>query len=143
MKTLRLRHGDLVPGQQGVQTVSGVSMLVQDLRGALGEPHGIDRFHPGWGSVIDDFVGRVADESTAFEIRQEVSRVVGNYMAVQSEKVQRDTMSAGANRYRTSDVLARVKAIDVTTRYDQATVAITVEAMSREEATVTMDFGGN
>lgn len=143
MKTLRLQHGDLVLGQGGVETISGPSMLIQDIRGALGEPFGIDRFHPGWGSVIDEYVGAPLDESTAFEIKQEVSRVVGNYMAVQADKIQRDSMTSGPNRYRSSDVLARVRSIDVTTHYDQATVAITVETVSREEATVQVDVGGS
>lgn len=143
MKTLRLQHGDLVLGSGGVETVSGPSMLVQDIRGALGEPFGIDRFHPGWGSVIDEYVGAPLDESTAFEVKQEVSRVIGNYMAVQADKIQRDTMSSGPNRYRSSDVLARVKSIDVTTQFDQASISITVETVSREEATVEMDAGGS
>lgn len=142
MKTLMLRHGDLVPGSRGAETVSGVSRLVQDLRAALGEPYGVDRFHPGWGSVVDEFVGAPLDESTAFDVEQEVNRVIGNYMAVQGEKIQRDSINGDARRFRQDDVIARVQSVEVTTRNDQATISITVETMSREVATMSVDVGG-
>lgn len=143
MKTLRLQHGDLVPGTRGLETVSGVSMLIQDIRGALGEPYGIDRFHPRWGSVIDDYVGMPLNESTTFDLKGEVNRVIGNYMAVQTEKVNRDAMSENTpDRFRTEDVLARVREVKVSSRYDQATIEITVETASREIATFDIEVEG-
>lgn len=142
MKTLRLQHGDLVPGPGGLETVTGPDMLIQDLRGALGEPLGNDRFHPGWGSVIDDYVGLPLDEGTAFEIEQEVNRVIGNYMAVQDEYLRRDQTSGRAPRYTTDDVIAAVSGVDVKYRHDHASITIGIQTMSRSEAAVQLEIGG-
>lgn len=136
MKTLRLRHGDLVPGSGGVETVTGAPMLIQDMRAALGEPMGNDRFHPGWGSVIDEFIGAPLDEATRFDVEQEVNRVVGNYMAVQEDNLRRDAMSDRAPRYSSADVIAQVREVKVEARQDRIGITIVIETMNREEAVI-------
>lgn len=143
MKTLRIQHGDLVPGPGGLETVSGAAMLTQDLRGALAEPVGNDRFHPGWGSYIDSFVGAPLDDGTAFQVEQEVNRVIGNYMTVQDEKIRRDQTSGRAPRFTTDDVLARVRRVSTTYSRDIIGVTIEVETLSRTAVSIDTEIGGS
>lgn len=124
MKTLQLRGGDLVVGSGGHQTIRGTAMVAQDIRCALGEPLGNDRFHPGYGSTLSDNVGRVLEDGVAFEVQQEVMRVVGNYSAIQQDKITRDALSAKKARYSTDDVVADVDGISVKTNMDSISVSI-------------------
>lgn len=143
MKTLRLRGGDLVLGQGGFETLTGVDRIVQDLRVALAEPLGVDRFHPGWGSTVDDFVGQTLNHSTAFDLRQEVNRVVGNYMAVQSEKAARDSLRSTTTRYTSSDLISHVTDVDVKYRQDKAEITLTVATVSGETFTTNFEVEAN
>ena len=135
MKTWRLSGGDLVLGRGGFQTVTGVDRIMQQLRAALGEPLGIDRFHPGWGSQIDDLVGLPLDGVTLFELEQEVNRVVGNYITVQDAKITRDRNLGVRARYSQADVLARVEKVDITSRTDSATITITIGTAAGDRVT--------
>jgi phage baseplate assembly protein W len=130
MKTLRLKGGDLVPGPGGVETITGVDRLVQDLRCALSEPVGNDRFHPGWGSRIDEFIGMPLDEATAFAVEQEILRVIGNYMAVQEEKVRMAQATGTETRYSSSEVLARVRRVTVRPQRDRLHCIVEIENLA-------------
>lgn len=136
MKAWKMQGGDLVLGAGGFQTITGAERLVQGLRVALGEPLGVDRFHPGWGSLLDQFVGAPLDEGTVFDLEQEIHRVVGNYSAVQREKAARDALrNDGRSRYTRSDVIASVGNIEVTARNDSASVLITIVTGAGEQVT--------
>lgn len=124
MKTLQLRGGDLVVGAGGHQTVRGTAMVAQDLRCALGEPLGNDRFHPGYGSTLADNIGRMLDTDVQFEVQQEVMRVVGNYAAIQQDKITRDALAAKKARFTTDDVVADVDGITVKADIDSVRVSI-------------------
>ena len=124
MKTLQLRGGDFVVGAGGHQTVRGTAKVALDLRCALGEPLGNDRFHPGYGSTLSDQVGRILDSDVEFEVKQEVMRVVGNYTAIQQDRIQRDALSARKSRYTTDDVVADVDGITVRSAMDSIGISI-------------------
>lgn len=143
MKALRLSGGDLVPGAEGFETITGASRIVQDLRVALSEPLGIDRFHTGWGSVIDDFVGQPLDSGTAFAVKQEINRVVGNYMMVQAEKAARGSLRSGSGRYTTDDLISHVASVDVRMVNDQLTARITLTMVSGREVESTVEVQPN
>jgi phage baseplate assembly protein W len=95
------------------ELVTGPDRIAQDLRMALGEPVGNDRFHPGYGSTLESFVGRPGSEHTTFEVEQEVNRVVSVYAAVQRDRIARDTAAGVRSRYRTADVLASLDGVAV------------------------------
>lgn len=143
MKTWRLQGGDLVLGSGGFQTVTGPARIIQGLRAALGEPLGIDRFHPGWGSLVDQFVGQPLDEGTLFDLKQEVYRVVGNYIAVQEQKIVRDANQPGPSRYSRSDAVASVSDVTVTARNDSATILITIVTAAGEQVTQEIEVESN
>ena len=143
MKTLRLSGGDLVLGSGGFEALTGPDRIVQDLRVALSEPLGIDRFHPGWGSRIDDFVGQPLNQATAFDLEQEVNRVVGNYMAVQAERASRNALREDTQRYSTADLISHVSDVKVEYSQDQAQITITIATLSGEEITTTFEVEAN
>ena len=143
MKTLRLSGGDLVLGPGGFETLTGPDRIMQDLRVALSEPLGVDRFHPGWGSKIDDFIGLPLDQVTAFDLEQEVNRVIGNYMTVQAEKAGRDALREDTQRYSTADLVSHISDVNVEYRQDQAQITITIATLSGEEITTTFEVEAN
>lgn len=137
MQTLEIREGDLVLVGGALATVSGPARVAQDLRMALGEPIGNDRFHPGYGSRLGEYVGLPLVEATRYEVEQEVGRVVGNYGAVQRDKIQRDTVAGVRSRYQTADVLTEVSSVEVTGSLDTVSVRIGIRVADGQTALVT------
>ena len=133
---MRIEGGDLVPGPGGFETITGPAMVAQDLRGALLEPLGNDRFHPGYGSTIDTFIGQPQTEEVLFEVEQEVVRVTDNYAAVQDDFLRR---SAWDNRpARSSDeIFARVGEIIFDPTPTRLGVNITIQTI--DGSTVAVD----
>lgn len=133
MKTLRLSDGDLTPVGRVFAEISGTSKVTQDLRCALAEPMGTDRFHPRWGSNLDQYVSVVADPTTEFEIAAEVNRVISNYASVQRDKVEADIYSgASESRFTSDEILQRVKGVDVKAVADRISVDIQIQTASGE-----------
>lgn len=126
MFTLRLTDGDLSIGNDGFAKATGPDRISQDLRCALLEPLGTDRFHPGYGSMIDSFVGSVLDPGDEFQAHQEVVRVVQNYVAVQRDQLERDGLSGGRSRYSTQDVVASADGITAKVNEDAVTINIPI-----------------
>lgn len=137
MKALAVVGRDLVLDGGSYRFVDGASKVVQDLRLALGEPLGTDRFHPGWGSQLDQYVGLPLVESTRFAVEQEVARVAANYAAVQRDRIRRDTLAGDKSRFKTADVLTQVDQIRVTSDADAVRVAVTVRTADGQTVVVT------
>jgi phage baseplate assembly protein W len=120
VKTLRLLSRDLVLVGGEFQEAAGDVRIQQDLRGALLEPLGNDRFHPGWGSVLPQFIGvNYVTAETVAKISQEVTRVVANYVAVQQSNLQRDSLAGRISRYTTADIIRSVDGIAMTAVADK------------------------
>lgn len=136
MDTLALKEGDftLVGGSFGFFT--GAPKVEQDLKLALGEPIGNDRFHPGWGSQLSQFIGFPLDMALAFQVQQECARVVNNYIAVQLDKIQTQTLNGQQSTFNTSDVIASVSGLNVNPTNNRIDILITIE--TADSATVTL-----
>lgn len=141
MKTLALRGGDLdlVGGQYAM--TDGPQKIVQDLRCAFLEPLGNDRFHPGYGSQLDDAVGLLLDPALLFSIEQEVARVVSNYVAIQRDQVERDALRGVRSRFKTSDLIGSVDEIDVRQQNDRVQVTIRLTTAANVPVSVSMTAG--
>lgn len=140
MKTLRLSNGDLTLTGRVFAEVSGTNKVAQDLRGALAEPVGNDRFHPGWGSTLDNFISTITDENTAFEIEAEVNRVISNYAAVQRDKVEADIYSDSETRFTTDEILQRIGGVSATVEQDRVSVDIRLLTASGEVIALNEDM---
>jgi len=141
MKTMRLSGGDLVIGANSdLQMVTGADKVEQDMRCALLEPLGNDRFHPGWGSSLDDFISRPIVGSVESDVLAEVNRVVGNYAAVQRDKIESQMLSGADSTYTTDEVVSGVT--DVTTHQTYDTVAVKISIGTVSGQTVTLSESG-
>lgn len=132
MKTLFLRDGDLMPANRDLVKVGGAGKVAQDLRCALLEPLGNDRFHRGWGSTLEDFIAGVADEDMRFDIEAEVNRVISNYAAVQRDKIEADITGGGSTRFSTEELLSRIRGVRVNVERDSVQVQITLQTVAGE-----------
>lgn len=120
-----LSGGDLAIGADGdFAVVTGSKKLTQDLRCALLEPLGNDRFHLGFGSSLEDFVAQVADETTGFAVREEVRRVISNYSLVQQDQITTDVVSGGDSRFTTDQVITQIDG--VAARITDQTVKVSI-----------------
>ena len=140
MKTLMLSNGDLTPRGRSFAEVSGTAKVQQDLRGALVEPLGTDRFHPGWGSSLGDHIATIADEQSEFEVRAEVNRVISNYASVQRDKVEADIFSGGDTRFSTDEILSSVAGVTATAIGDRISVDIRLQTASGEVVALNEDL---
>lgn len=133
MKTLWLHHGDLAIGQsKDYRTTTGPGKVRQDLRCALLEPLGNDRFHPGWGSTLSDYVGLSITEDLRQAVLTEVNRVIGNYAAVQRDKVEVDMISGSETRFSTSEIVSAVSYVQVASDLDSVHVNIGIRTVAGE-----------
>lgn len=113
MLALAVVNGDLAIGPGGYAQVTGVDKVRQDLSIALREPLGIDRFHSGWGSLLDSDLGQPIDQDLAVSIRSEVIRIVQNYMAVQQSRLAADTAGGGRTRLRPDEIVQSIEDVNV------------------------------
>lgn len=127
MKALLLSSGDLAVGQSGDYAVIVDAFKVkQDVRNALVEPMGNDRFHPGWGSSLLDYVGQIADDLQRVTVTGEVNRVVGNYAAVQRDRITADVLSGSTSRFTTDEILSAVTGVALIANQDRFSIKITI-----------------
>lgn len=136
MKSLLVKDGDLALGPGGFTTVEGPSKVHQDLSHSMREPYGSDRFHPRWGTVLGDFVGEMADESTGLLIRSEITRLIQNYMVVQQEQMGRSANSGRRPRFLTNELVADIQSIDIRQMFDRFYVRVRLQTLSDEEVTL-------
>jgi len=137
MRSLQILDGDLVIGPGGFVMVDGVDKVKQDLSVAVREPLGCDRFHPGWGSVLAEYVGGLPDEMTQSAIQAEIVRLVRNYAAVQADQQQVSTLSGLPNRYTAQELVVDVDRIDVRQDFDRLHLRVSVRTATGTTVTLT------
>jgi hypothetical protein len=136
MRGLLIENGDLVVGQGGFVLTDGPAKVRQDLNHAAAEPLGIDRFHPKWGSLLDRFVGQPNSEEIVALVRGEMNRLVQNYISIQNYNLREDQRLGRRNRYRASELVSTVEAIDVRQEYDRFFVRVRVTTFGGETITL-------
>lgn len=136
MKTLALTQGDLTLAQGGYQLFTGVDRIRQDLRLALQDEFGTDRFHPGWGSIVMRYIGNVLTSQLQALVRAEVNRVINNYCTIQQAEVLADSVVDVAGRFTTSDVVRSIVSITATAHQDRIDIAVVLETLARETVTI-------
>ncbi len=75
--------GDLDITTGLLQRVWGIAKLTQDLSLWLREPYQTDRFHPLYGSILDQYIGSIVNKLAEHEIRAEAIRVLNAYQQIQ------------------------------------------------------------
>lgn len=141
MKQLQLRNGDFVVGPGGFAVVRGAAKIQQDLGAALRETLGDDRFHPRLGTILGDAVGGIQGEEAQMMIQSEISRVIANYMAVQTAQINADTSAGIRSRYTPDEIVSSVGGIAVQQTYDRINVKVSVTTAQGDTVTLLRSVG--
>ena len=130
MRALKLVGKDLQLGQNGYAEVQGVPKVRQDLVCAILTPYGSDRFHPQWGSVLNDRIGLPNTSLATQVIANEVKRVIGNLITAQTSTLRRYQANGLKSPYTNDDMIASVQNIQVLSAYNATSVSATVTTAS-------------
>lgn len=136
MQTLALIQGDLALSSGSYLTYSGPDKIRQDLDLALNEDYGSDPFHPYWGSILNRYIGEPLTASVKQAVLTEVSRVLTNYVMVQTDLIAADGTYDNRSSFSTSDVVRSVESIDAQSVSDRILVTITLQTMSNQTITI-------
>lgn len=129
--SLKLADGDLVQVGNRLDLVWGTEKLEQDVNLWMMERYGGDRFHVNMGSILQDFIGSMANESARAEVQAEVYRVLQNYQAVQLRRLKEDPQTMSA-----SELLVSVDDIVTTLSYDTVSVLMRLRNGSDTATTI-------
>lgn len=129
--SLAIVDGDLARRGSRLDVVYGVEKLKQDVHCWLMERHGGDRFHVGMGSILQDFVGGIASESTRVEVEAEIFRVLQNYQATQLKRFKESP-----EKMSPSELLVWIEKISIKLDYDTIWVTLKLRNGSEESTTI-------
>ncbi len=130
MKTLALSGGDLVLGAGGLHMLDGPAKIRQDIALALGENYGGDLNHPGWGSVLHQYLGEPITADTPMLVQGEVNRILQQYIAGQQQRLAAAALNNQQHTIGTSEIIRTVNSIDVAVSYDSVSVLIDLTTMA-------------
>lgn len=119
--SLAVANGDLAPLGGQLQIVYGSTKLKQDMDLWIRERFGIDRFHPTFGSTLENYIGQVVTNDTRVEIIDELTRVMNNYMAVQLQALKENPQI-----FSLSELMMDIVSITAAVNYDTVTSTVTV-----------------
>lgn len=131
--SLAVVDGDLVQAGDQLAIVSGADKLKQDLRLWVMERAGIDRFHPTFGSSLEDSIGGVIDNNTSQEAVSELMRVLQNYAALQTATLKQKPQTLSL-----SEMLMNITSVTATVSYDTVTAKIIVANGDQQQVTTTL-----
>lgn len=136
MKTLQLVNGDLQIGPGGYVMIEGSDKVIQDLGVMVREAMGVDRFHPRWGSILDDFIGLPIGPETHMRVRSEIYRVIQNYIVMQTRAIEMDMNAGRKPRYRPEEIVVDVADVKIQQFYDRLNVKVTIQTSDGETHTI-------
>lgn len=126
-----IADGDLVQKGSQLELVFGKEKLTQDIFLWIMERYGADRFHVNMGSILQEFIGSIAGESTNAEVHAEIFRILQNYQALQLRRFKEHPELLSA-----SELLVSVDEIVTNTNYDTVNVAIRLRNGSDQATTI-------
>lgn len=128
--SLQVANGDLVIAGDQLSIVWGAAKLQQDMTLWLAERLGVDRFHPAYGSMLQNYIGGIINYNTQSMVYSEVMRVLDNY-----QKVQFQAFRQSPSSFSLSELLYSINSVDVNIAYD--TVNVKVSVANAEQQTIT------
>lgn len=124
--------GDLVIKGDNLDTVSGGSMLVQELRNWMLEPLGSNEVEPLFGSNLADYIGHIQQDPS-----EEVYRILNNFVSYWTNKVETDTLNGEGYKYSPDDILTGVDSVVIGQVSDAWTINVTFHTQSgQKEVTI-------
>jgi hypothetical protein len=129
-------NGDLVQVGNQFNLVFGVDKLNQDINLWIMERFGGDRFHTNMGSILQDFIGGIVNDSTRAEVQAECFRVLQNYQALQMRMIKTQPTWLS-----TSEMLVSVDSVTASVSYDTVNVVMQLRNGSGTTATIALSTG--
>lgn len=123
--SLALANGDLVTSGSLFSTVTGGAKLRQEIDTWLREIYRVDRFHPEYGSVLQNFIGSVISDRMSHDIEVEVHRVLSNLQKLQVKRMQQYPL-----KYTPDEILRTVNSVKSKALFDSIYVNVVFESAS-------------
>lgn len=136
MRGLALVDGDLVLSGGDYVAYSGTPKIRQDLTLALSETYGADPYHPYWGSVLQQYLGKTSDPVAQQAVTNEINRILSNYLAVQTDQINKTIINGTRGVYQTGDVVQSVQSVDVQVIADGIFVNVLLQTMTGQTVAV-------
>lgn len=126
--SLRIENGDFRSSRGSLDVARNQTKLVQDLRCFILEEMGTDKYHPSYGSKINDAttIGVDADEATS-EIESEIQRIVALYQRNQVSRARDDNIARGVVSLDQGEVLVALNSINFEQKEDRLTVRLVIQ----------------
>ena len=134
--SLAIANGDLVQQGSSLGVVFGVDKMRQDVQCWLMERYGGDRFHVNMGSILQEFIGSILNNSTRTEVQSEVLRVLQNYQAMQLKRLKENPEQLSA-----SELLVSVDEILTAVSYDTVAVRVKLRNAAKQSTTIKIASG--
>lgn len=128
MYGLKISNGDFSVDASGVPSrVVGAERIKQELAAWILEPLGTDPIYPRFGSQLRGMVGIGVTRDVVGEVREEILRVVSNYIEYQMSALKRDArFLPGSRVYAASDIVTEIQNVSVYQEMDVLDVSVTV-----------------
>lgn len=136
MKSWRISNGDLVLGPHGFAEVTGTDRVLQDLRLAVLEPFGSDRFHTKWGSLLQQMIGHPITPLTGQTIQSEILRLVQNYITIQNDIQSTAIKNGNRSIFGTNDLVSSIENINIVQKQTQMIISVTLKMVSNQTLTL-------
>lgn len=138
MKTLALQDGDLALNGNAYAMVEGIDRVKQQIGLCLRELYGTDRFHPRWGSVLPQWIGRaIVDSSLPIELKSELSRVVRNFVNSQNAAIERRAIRGYRPVTNPGEIITNINSIDTEQRQDVIIAKMSLQTAGGQTFTIT------
>lgn len=119
--SLAVSGGDLVKQGRELVIVHGSDKLRQDMTCWLIERYGGNQFHPGYGSILESYIGSVINTNTKAQVYSEILRVLNNY-----QNMQYRAFTANPKAFSLAELMYSIDAVDIRITYDTVRADITV-----------------
>jgi len=143
MRTHALRNGDFDLIGDRFAMVEGAARVQQQLGLCMREVWGIDRFHPGWGSVMPNWIGGViAGPELNMDLRNEVRRVIQNHMTSTNDGINRRANSGFAPVITANEIITDISNIVIRHQQDRIFVRVVLGTASSSQFSLIINPGG-
>ena len=134
--SLRVANGDLCLQGSQLGIVYGSEKLKQDLSLWMAERFGVDRFHPSYGSYLENYIGGIIGANTRSVVQQEAMRILDNY-----QKIQYSGLQSSPTLYSLAEILYSINGVTVGLSYDTVSIQVAVSNAELQTAVITVSQG--
>jgi hypothetical protein len=123
--SLGIVNGDLGLTGSLITSVTGTTKLRQEIDIWLREVYQVDRFHPAYGSVLQNYIGSIITDRLAHDVEVEVNRVLSNLQKLHVKRLQDNPL-----KYTPDEILRNVTSVKSQALFDSIYVNVVFESAS-------------